>query len=131
MCDLQRRCSVKDPVSFFHLTVYVKMEFSGKDARAARRWFYDKIKQYPAIFAGFDGPRDPIVMTFYSDAGNQVVDLLNIWLPQQSFSDLVIKMSYQCSQNPEHSGTYQFIQKKHSTILDKIVEMIPEQLKLR
>ena len=128
---MKRRCCVKDPVSFFHLTVQVKMQFFGKDARKARKWLYDKIKLFPAMFAGFDGPRDPIVMTFYSDAGNQVVDLLNIWLPQQPFSDLVIKMSYQCSQNPEHSGTYQFVQKKHSTILDKMVEMMPEQLKLR
>ena len=107
------------------------MEFFGKDAREARKWFYDKIKPFPTMFAGFNGPRNPIVMTFYSDAGNQVVDLLNIWLPQQPFSDLVIKMSYQCSQNPEHSGTYQFTEKKHSNILDKMAEMIPEQLRLR
>lgn len=123
---------VKDPVEFFRLTVKVEMKFHGKDARAARRWFYDLLRPCQAIFAGFDGPRDPIVMSFYCAAGNQVVDLLSLLLPKQNYEDLEIRVRYQCTKEPEHKGDVKFGQRKKglARLLDFTKETKTGQMKL-
>ena len=109
---VKRTHKIKNPVETFKLTVKVEMKFKGKDARAARRWIYDRLRPFPPMFAGFDGPRDPIVMSFYCAAGNQVIDWLNMSLPSQQYEDLEIKLHYQCSEDPDHKGDYKLSNRK-------------------
>ena len=113
-----------DPVKAFHLTVRIEMKFKGQDARRARRWLYDALRDKEALFAGFDGPRDPIEMTFYAGSGSFVKELIEILLPKQDFEDLEIQMKYQCSRNPEHHGVCKIGKRKR--MLEKIFGMSVE-----
>ncbi len=108
-----------DPVQAFHLTVRIDMKFKGQDARKARRWLYDTLRSCEALFAGFDGPRDPIEMTFFAGSGCFVKDLVEAMLLRQGFEDLEIQMKYQCSKNLEHHGSCKIGKRKK--ILEKIL----------
>ena len=108
------------------------MKFKGQDARRARRWLYDTFRNLEAIFAGFDGPRDPIEMTFYAGSGCFTKELVEALLQRQGFEDLEIMMKYQCSRNPEHQGVCKIGKRKK--VLERILGMPLEsdtgQLKL-
>lgn len=106
------RSSVKDPVTFYHLDTKIVMKFKGQDARAARRWLYELLKPYPAMFAGFKGPKDPIEMEFYSRSGIMVKDFIEIALPRQNYQDMEIKMQYASSEDPDHRGKCKFGKRK-------------------
>lgn len=106
------KVEISDPVKFYKLTVKAEMKFRGKDARAARRWFYDSFRRHDSMCAGFDGPRDPIVMSFYCDSGLYIGEYIRLWLPRLLFEDLEISLQYQCSDDPKHCGKVKYGKRK-------------------
>lgn len=102
------RTNKKRLAEMYRLDVRCEMKFRGEDARAARRWLYDFLRRYPMLFANFDGPRDPIEMTFLTGSGYWVEDLTNDLFLALPFEDVETRVTYQ-SLNPdelEHHGSF-------------------------
>lgn len=98
----------------FRLDVRCVVKFRGGDARAARRWLYDRLRKHPTMFAAFDGPRDPIEMTFFASSGYQAEDAMNILFPKMPFEDFEFRVNYQClsSDSLDHRGSFKLGRRK-------------------
>ena len=103
-------------VKLYHLDTKCDIKFRGEDARAARRWLYDFLRSYPMVFAAFDGPKDPITMTFYTSSGFLVQDVLDLIFQRSGFEDVEMRVHYQClsvlEDDLEHKGSFKFGRRK-------------------
>ena len=62
------------------------------------------------VFAAFDGPKDPITMTFYTSSGFLVQDVLDLIFQRSGFEDVEMRVNYQClsilEDDLEHKGSF-------------------------
>lgn len=115
-----------DPTKMFHLDVKVTMTFAGDDARLARRYIYDSLRKYDSLFAGFDGPKDPITMTFFANSGSFVKEVVDLLLAKSSFEDLEITANYFCPKDIDHKGSYKFGRRKK--FVDRVLSSAKDAL---
>lgn len=96
----------------YGLNVKCSLKFRGDDSREARRWLYDFLRSNPTMFNDFDGPKDPIVMSFCTASAEYLRNVLRDLFPTDKFQDVEIRVEYFCFTDSDHCGSFKFGNRK-------------------